>query len=276
MGRLKQSILVVLAAGLAACSFLAGCSVKQWLNHAAPETTAKARSEFDALRHRQYDRIVASFGSGLDLAEARPKLDAMAALVPAGEPLSVKTVGAHMACDSRKGCDYDVTLEYQFSSAWMLVELTDHQQDGKSEVTNFHVQQLGESLEEINRFTLIGKSAVQCGVLLMALGMAGVTLWALVLCIRTPMARLKWLWILFILVGFGRMDVDWTTGEASYRIAHVLLFSSGFYGMPYGSWTIMFGIPVGALLFLILRQRLRKRETPAPPVESAPPASTVA
>lgn len=254
---------------------ITGC-LGAWLNHLAPETVAEAKSQFDFLRDGQFDRFAAALDPSIDRQTLREKLTAMTALIPAGNPESVKTVGAWSECDTRTGCDTEVTLEYQFPGKWVLVQMTLHRVNEKSTITAFHIQRLGDSLEHFNRFTLIGKTPLQYAILLMTLVALAVTLYALVLCIRTPMARRKWLWIIFILIGFGRVDMNWTTGEVSHKTFHVLLLSSGTFGQPYGPWIFMVGIPLGAILFLIFRDRLRKPANLESPEQTAPPeAETV-
>jgi len=246
------------------------------MDRIAPETVAEAKTEFDFLRHAQFDRVEAGLDPGIDRGRLRENLVKMAALIPPQDPLSVKTVGAYGSCETRKGCETQVTLEYRFPDRWMLVQLVVHRRDGKSTITEFHLQTLAESLEETYRFTLRGKTALEYAILLMALVAFGLTVYSLVLCIRTPMKRRKWLWILFILVGFGEVEVNWATGEVSHKILHILLLSGGTYGQPYGPVFIMVGLPLGPILFLMLRDRLRKPEIPTPIEERAfPPAETV-
>jgi len=242
------------------------------MDQIAPETNEQAKTEFDFLRHGHFDLVEPALDPSIDRAHLRENLAKMAAMIPAQDPLSVKTVGAYAECDSRKGCQTQVTLEYQFPSKWLLVQLVVHKRDGKSAIKEFDIQTLAESLEQTNRFTLIGKSGFQYAFLFMTIVALGITLYALVLCIRTPLARRKWLWILFILFGIGQVEMNWTTGEVSHKIFYVLLLSGGTYGQPYGAWIFMVGVPLGAILFLMLRDRLEKKAT-SQTLQAEPPAT---
>jgi hypothetical protein len=270
MGKIRILVVFGLIAGLS------GCSLRSMMDHIAPETVSAAKTNFDFLRHGQFDRIVPSLDPSIDRDGLTDKLAAMAALIPTQDPVSIETVGAFAECDTRKGCDTRVTLEYEFPSKWLLVELVVHSGNGKSAITNFHVQGLSESLEQTNRFTFRGKGAVQYVMLFAALITAGLTICAFVLCIRTPMVRRKWLWIIFILIGIGRVGMNWTTGELFHNIAWFNLLPVGTYGQPYGPWTITVSIPIGAIVFLFLRDGLRKPIAPAPGLDEAPPSLTSA
>jgi hypothetical protein len=235
------------------------------LEKAAPETTATAKSTFDALRHKQLDQVEAAFFPGLDRSELHGKLPEIAALIPDGDPVSVHKVGAWVVCKTRSGCDNTVTLEYKFTShRFVLFNVVVHTQDGRSGLLSVEVQNRSQSLEEENRFTLVGKNPLQYTVLLAWIVIASVTIYALILCIRTPLSKKKWLWIIFILLGIGRLSLNWTTGEAAYKIFYIMILPAGTFGQPYGPWTLLVSLPAGSIAFLILRERLRKRPVQEP------------
>ncbi|MBI1397584.1 MAG: hypothetical protein GC151_16545 [Betaproteobacteria bacterium] len=81
-----------------------------------------------------------------------------------------------------------------------------------------------------------------------------VTLYALVACIRTRVPRRKWLWIVFIVLGVGKLAVDWTIGECRVFPASMQLFSASAFSSPYGPWTVAVSLPVGAIEFLLYRK----------------------
>lgn len=181
-------------------------------------------------------------------------------------------MGAYGECDTREGCDTQVSLEYQFPSKWILVQMTVHRQNAASTITNFFVHPESESLEVVNRFTLRGKQPLQCVILAAAILSFCLMLYALVLCMRTPMKKRKWLWVIFILFGVCKVSLNWTTGEVSYRILYFLFLTAGFMRTPYSPWMFYASFPLGAILFLLLRKRLRKpAETAASKNNALPP-----
>jgi hypothetical protein len=79
---------------------------------------------------------------------------------------------------------------------------------------------------------------------------------ALIICIRSRIRR-KWLWIIFILLGFIRFRFDWASGHFDVQPVSVALFGASFFRpSPYAPWILGFAIPVGAIIFLISRRRL--------------------
>lgn len=200
--------------------------------------------------------------ASIDRGTLEEKLQQMATMIPPGDPLSVKTVGAHAVTDSRKGTDTNVVLEYQFPNKWLLVGMTVHSVDGRSTIAGFFLKPEEQSLEEANRFKLLGKQPLQYAILAAAIASLAWMIYALVACIRTPMEKRKWLWIILVLAGIAQVGVNWTTGETFYRIFYVSVPTATADKALFGPWTIVVSIPVGAILFLILRDGLRRRETP--------------
>lgn len=243
---------------------LSGCAGNSVLDRLAPETVNEAKTNFNYLRHGQFDQIEPLMDASVDRSTLRDKLQEMANIIPAGDPLSVKTVGVHTQWDSRKGTETRVDLEYQFPNNWILLEMIVHSQDGKSAITNFYIRRDAQSIEETNQFTLKGKEPLDYVILGAAVGSLALMIYALVLCIRTPLEKRKWLWIILVFVGVGKVGVDWTTGEIYYRILYVFLPAASADKVLYGPWSISVSIPLGAILFLIYRERLRRHVAPPP------------
>jgi hypothetical protein len=138
-----------------------------------------------------------------------------------------------------------------------------HTQDDITVVTSFSDYAESESLEEANRFTFTGKEPVQYVILAAAIGSLALMIYAFVLCIRTPMEKRKWLWIILVFVGVAKVGVDWTTGETFFRLLYIFIPAATAGKDLYGPWSISVSIPLGALLFLIYRERLRRHIAPA-------------
>jgi hypothetical protein len=90
-------------------------------------------------------------------------------------------------------------------------------------------------------------------VLALAIFLPLFSVYALILCIRTKMERRKWLWILFILCGVGKVAVNWTTGEWQVMPLAIQLFSASAVTAGYGPWGVAVSLPLGAILFLFRR-----------------------
>jgi hypothetical protein len=108
----------------------------------------------------------------------------------------------------------------------------------------------------VNRFTLSGRGAAQYTILALAVLAPLLSLYALVLCVRTKMRRTKWLWLVLVLMGIGKIVVNWTTGQVFFTPIAFQLPPAGANAVLYGPWQVYVSLPVGAIVFLALRSKL--------------------
>jgi hypothetical protein len=231
---------------------LAGCSQSGILDKIAPDAVASAKSYFEMLRNHQYQPIQNLLNKSIKDPDLQKTLAGVAAHIPDEKPISVKTVGLHVFRNSHT-CNTDVTLEYEFPSQWLLFRVISRNEDGEYSITGMYVKPIPDSLEDTNRFSLYGKPYSAYFFLLFAILIPAFTIYVLVLCIRTKGLGKKWLWIIFILVGFGRLGVNWTTGQWGFHYLFIQLFSVSAAAQLYGPWIISLSIPLGAILFLVYR-----------------------
>jgi hypothetical protein len=250
-------------------SFLvASCSQEDWIHKIAPpEQEEIARHYIAQLRKRDFVDIEKAMDPSIAAQLSGGTLEKMAALIPPGQPTSVKLVGANKFYSAQAGTTLNLSYEFQFADKFMLINVARKMKDGAETIVGFRVQPLAASLEAMNHFSLANKSAIQYGVLAVAVAAVIFTLYALILCIRTKIERRKWLWILFILFGFGKVMVNWTTGKWGFTILAAQLFSANAAAAYFGPWIISVSLPVGAAMFLSRRKQLMAR--PDPPFENA-------
>ncbi len=241
---------------------LVGCSQQMLLEKfAPPEDQAFAESQIQLLRSRDFEPIEKAMEPRLVGPNFRETLSQMADMIPAGDPDSVKLVGVNVSTNysSMKSSETfsNITYEYSYPNKWLLINVATRKTSRGVTIVGFRVQPLDQSLEDQNRFTLSGKSVLQYTVLGLAIAIPLFSLCVLVLCVRTPLKRRKWLWIVFILLGFGRLAVNWTTGEWLISPLYIQLLGASVFAPLYGPWTIAVSVPLGAILFLIKRDKLR-------------------
>jgi hypothetical protein len=222
----------------------------------SPETQAIAIAYLDQLRARDFAAFERDADPSIAGGDSRHQLEEMAQLIPPKMPTSVKLVGVH----TNYGDDATTissTFEYNFDGAWLIASISVKEKNGARTITGISVYPLEQSLEVQNRFTLSDKSALRYIMLSAAIAAVLLTLYALVLGIRTRFKGRKWPWIVFVLVGFGKISVNWTTGDWNIAPIGVQLFSAAATAEIYGPWIISFSLPVGAICFLLHRQKLR-------------------
>lgn len=125
-----------------------------------------------------------------------------------------------------------------------------------STITSFRVTPIPDSLEYTNRFSLVGKSSLQYVILGLAVAAPIFTFYVLAVCLRTKNQTRKWLWAIFILVGVGKLGVNWTTGALTFTPLAVNIPCGGATTMGlYGPWVVTVNLPLGAILFLRKRNK---------------------
>jgi len=185
----------------------------------------------------------------------------MSRLFPS-KPISVKTVEASTirSPDSRTT---SITVEYEFARSWLLAQVVIRSEDGRKTITGFSVNPTAESVEVMNEFTLDDKGVSQYAGLFLALWVATLTLYAFVLCIRMKIGKKKWVWLAAILVGVGRLTVNWTTGEWLFTpLALNTPLPVSATCSAYGPWMLHIFSPIGAIAFLRIRKGLASETLP--------------
>ncbi|GGF06876.1 hypothetical protein GCM10011611_10460 [Aliidongia dinghuensis] len=87
-----------------------------------------------------------------------------------------------------------------------------------------------------------------------------------IICTLTTMRRRKWLWLLFILFGIGQLSLNWTNGSLYVTPTFVQLLGAGWSQSGlYGPIMLHFSVPLGAIIFVVLRRRLDRRNIEATP-----------
>lgn len=241
---------------------LAGCDQQHMLDQfSSPQDQAATRYYIDQLVHRNFDPIEAVADETIKGPGLRPTLEQMAAQIPAETPLSVKLVGAQTLKNygNSPGTIVNTTFEYQFSKTWLLINVALQKKTDAQTIVGFHVVPMSESLETQNAFSLAGKSTAQYLMLAATVTALVLSLYALVACIRTPWPGRKWPWIVFILLGIGKLSINWTTSQMDIQPLSIQLFSAGAFAPLYSPWTLSVSLPLGAILFLMRRRSLARQ-----------------
>jgi hypothetical protein len=220
-----------------------------------PEDEASATNYISLLRQGGFEHIQKDMDSSMTNAETHDMLVKMAALIPAQEPISVKIIGAQQF-NSDEIYKINLSFEYQFPTNWILINVALQRKAGITTIWGFHVRLIPDSLEHLNGFKLTGKNVFQYAIFGLAILIPIFILCALLLCILTKNVKRKWLWIIFILFGFGRITMNWTTGHWQFGLLYFQLFGAGAFAPLYGAWLITVSIPLGAIIFLLKRKQL--------------------
>lgn len=243
---------------------LAGCDQASMIKKMTPpEAESAAKGYIDLLRKNRFEEIEKDLDPSIKSADIRKEMDKMAQMIPAQQPESIKVVGAQVNTfhgpNEPETTTTNITFEYQFKAKWLLINVATQKKGGVSTIVGFNVNPITDSLENINKFRLVGKSPLQYSVFLLAILIPLFTLYALIQCFRTKIEKRKWLWILFVMFGLARLSVDWTTGQWAINPVNVLFLGAGAFAPLYGAWVISISFPLGAVIFLLKRKSLSKQ-----------------
>ena len=241
---------------LSLLALVAGCSRQDASISAPAVEQALAMTYVDLLRARKFDDIDRAAIPSVKGPRLYDALLKMADTLPEKEaPSSRKLVGAQIHTD-QDGTTTNMVFEYDFSGKWVLANVALLRKPNSVSLVALSVRPIPQSLEELHRFRLAGKSAVHYVVLALAVLFPLLSLYALVACVRTKMSWWKWPWALFILFGIGSFAINWTTGEMQLSVLTLRLLGASVTGAVYGPWILSVSFPLGALAFLLSRKAL--------------------
>jgi hypothetical protein len=237
-----------------------------------PQDEAMVQRWIQWLRESNFGQIELGLDPSLRTDDLRDKLETMARLIPAEQPKSVKTIGYLVVHHPDSSRTITTTLEYEFGDQWLLATIVKQEESDTTTVRGFNVSPISESVETHNKFTLFGKEPVNYVVLLLSLAALAVSAYGVIASLRMSMGKRKWLWAAVCLIGVGRLAINWTTGAVRFTPLWIGFPPSGAVMAPlYSPWVVYSSLPVGAVVFLMLRGRLtRVRPTPDSQQASSP------
>jgi hypothetical protein len=231
-------------------ALLVACSQDDLIQRiASDDEQAFAKHCIQRLRNRDFAYIENLLDPSLSGPDNHAKFVGMADAFPSLSPLSMKIVGAQRTHAIQQET-LNLTFEYDFGAMVVLANVAVKSKSGVKTIIGFNVQQMNQTLESRNRFTLTNKGAPQYLILTGAVLAFLISCYALFVCIREKLPGRKWPWILFILIGIGKVSVNWTTGEWFFQVLSIQVMSAGVFGSPFGAWMISCSLPLGALIFL--------------------------
>ena len=238
------------------------------------EDEAFAVHTVDLLWQGQLDQVEDQFDPSIRNAQLHEALTSMNDMFPSAQPVSIKTVDAG-SVRGRNGPTTHIILEYEFAPqimptggrteliprSWLLAQVVIQRSHGAVSIRELAVIPTSKSYEEMNEFTFADKGISQYAGLSLALGVAGFTLYTLVLCIRSKIGKIKWILLIPMLVGLLQVTVNWTTGQWTFTSLAVRIPPVNVRVPAYGPWQIVITAPVGAIIFLFYYKRRPKSFT---------------
>lgn len=226
-----------------------------WINKLMPtEEAAYAKGYIDHIRTRDFISVEKQTDPKMLNEESRKVFGQMADLFTNDTPKNIKPIGIDTVYTNGTK-QISLTFEYELPRKWLTVNVVLLKQNNSLLVQGVHIKPLPDSLENLTRFTFTGKSPTHYIVFAVAIVLLIFNIYVLALCIKTPIPKRKWLWIVFVLAGFCKISFNWATGEFFFYplILRMPLaqFSQDFYQPLF----ITMAIPIGAMVFLYKRRK---------------------
>ncbi len=236
---------------------LAGCGARDLPDLLVPEEeTAFAESVLTELRNGNVEYVFGLLKDELKVQVDEDQLTKVGETFHEGEPMSVEIIGSQIRVfnDVWTG---NFTYEFEFESGWNIANVALVRTGDDYQVYGLNVLRTEASQAEINKFTLAEKSLIHYAVLTLAVLIPVFILVTLIVLVRTPIKRRKWLWFLFVMLGIGTLQLNWTTGAIVFQLLNIQLLGVSF--MAFGAsapWIISVSLPFGAIVFWTRRAEL--------------------
>jgi hypothetical protein len=201
--------------------------------------------------------------------DTEAKLRQMAAMFPPVSPIAIKLVSYHKEFPG--GAPARTTVRYQWQGGGKLLSasFTLRQEGTGYRVIFANITPVPQQAQQGLTFQGKGvahKAFAAAGLLVVLIVIAGLVQW-----VRARGLRKRWLWLGAILLGVGKVALDWTTGQvAASPLAFQLLGVGLARESASAPWILTVSIPLGALAFLLARPGRKPIDSPA-----APPAGSL-
>lgn len=241
-------------------SFISGCEREMLLIQSAPEDEKIfVKKYIELLRNNEYDKVLKYMDDELKGENLKENLELLSREFPPGKVVKIKLVGRQVF----KNNYYELVSlkhEYKFEDKWLITHIGLKKEKGKILLTGIHAETFNESLLSRNAFKFDNARMTHYVFLVLAILIPLFILIVIVVCLRTPIAKKKWLWLFFVSTGFGQFTLNWTTGNFIVTPFSLIILGASAVSPGYMEpLKLSFAIPVGAITFLILRKRLSKK-----------------
>ena len=255
--------------------FLTGCDQREMMRKMTPtEDYLLAREFVSQVVAGDIASAEKSLSSQLNRDEARKGLESLSATFKHGEIKNFEVVGLYFRTgfgNNQSSRRTDMTLQMELSTGWFAGTVVTTIEGGTRKIFIANFQSTPDSLENMNALNLMDRPILGLLFLPLMIVMPLFSIYALVLCVRTPLKR-KWLWIVFILFSVTTLRLNWSTGGLHFQPLSVQLLGASFFrnGLV-GPWIFGLSFPLGALLFLLKRRSLMSQAAAAADAPAAVP-----
>lgn len=239
-----------------------GCSQEAMMEKLIPKEEVEFSKKYLSLfQSRNFEEISKRLNPQLRTENLSSQLEQVAKFFPPDPPRNVELVGSHTLKSNDKW-QANISFQYEFSSSWLIANISLERIGGGELIVNsVNVNPIQDSLENINKFTLKGKGPTHFVFLALIFFLPAFIIFTFIVCLRTRIKKRKWLWAIFILLGYGQFSLNWTTGAGSVKPIYFQILGAGFMSAgKYAPWILSISFPLGAILFWVRKGKMPKKQ----------------
>lgn len=236
------------------------------------EEMSFAKDYLNKIRTRDFEYVLSYIDPELSDQVSIEKIEEVAQYFPSGKVFSTELIGSKVNTFNSTW-QGNFSFEYNFEGGWAVANVAMRRVADTSTVIGFNVYRTEASQKELNKFVLSGKTVFHYLILVLACVIPIFIFITLIYCIKTPIPKRKWLWVLFVLGGIGTVSINWVSGEYGFKIVQYLLFGAAANaGSGYAPWVISAGFPLGAIIFWFKRKSFIEQSKTNKSMQPTPPA----
>jgi hypothetical protein len=233
-----------------------------WLDP-APELEASAGDVYKQFRAGDLDSLKLSASPVLAPDLTPENVANIQTYIPKTAPDSIRLIGYSQNHQIPEGSSTpNLTYEYYWPDQVALVNVAFSQKAKGAAfgVDGFNIQLATREELKANDFHLFGKSPVHYLVLAGVIASVALMITAIVMSIRTPGLRRRWLWILGSLTALSQFGLNWATGLVKFVLLHGALIGVVVEREDslFAPWVLKTPIPIGAIIVISRLWRRRK------------------
>ena len=264
----------IFTTGLVA-ALIVGCNYDRMSSSLVPEAESQYAQDFlQRLQDRDFEYVKSQIDESMVTQITDEKLVEIADYFPSGEQLSVELIGSR-SNTINSGWKGNFTFEYQIEGGWAVASTAMQRVDGKTAVTGFSVYQTPASQRELTAFSTVDVTPTRIIMLFMTVAVSIFMIFTCVMVYRTPIPAKKKRWYFISFVGVFGFTFNWATEALNHQLLTVKLFGFGISAAGHAApWILKFTIPMGAILFWIMRKELMNQPGPDNEPDEDSPSST--
>lgn len=177
------------------------------------------------------------------------------AFVPNGEHIETVRAGYRsfsLRSTSQSYSDHHTAYQLEFSDGWAWVEISLRREGDDLLIRNLRITKLERDLRKIHRFDFAAtplKQKIVAG----SMVFAALFVLATFITVIASRRRLKRpiLWVIIVLIGVGKLQLDWTTGAISVQYLSAGVGGGFSRGSEFESWVASSYFPLFAIIFWV-------------------------